>query len=260
VEASLLREPSISSTHVLFTSRGHVWIAPRSGGMAHRLTKGDYAERGAVFSPDGKMIAFTRENSVYVIPAAGGEPRRLTWHPAGSTVRGWTPDGKYILYHSGRDRPLPSMPRLFRVPSEGGMEEPLPMPVSGFASYSPNGKRIALSPVPEISIYTGRDRYRGGSTTFLAIYEPESKHYEELTHSDCNDTYPMWRGNSIYFAWDRGGTMNLYRFDLASRSAEALTSYHDFNLRNPASALTPSSSRPPEDCTHTISRPVAPPS
>jgi tricorn protease len=202
--------------------------------MAHRLTKGDYTEHSAVFSPDGKMIAFTRENSVYVIPVTGGEPRRLTWHPAGSTVAGWTPDGKYILYHSGRDRPLPSMPRLFRVPSEGGMEEPLPMHVSGFASYSPDGKRIALSPVPEISIYTGRDRYRGGSTAFLAIYEPESKHYEELTHSDCNDTYPMWRGNSIYFASDRGGTMNLYRFDLASRSAEALTSYHDFNLREPS--------------------------
>jgi C-terminal processing protease CtpA/Prc len=234
VEQPLLREPSISWTQVVFSSRGHVWIAPRSGGMARRLTKGDYAEHSAVFSPDGEMIAFTRVGSVYVVPATGGEPRRLTWHPAESTVTGWTPDGRYVLYHSNRDRPLPSMPRLFRVPAEGGMEEPLPMAVSGFASYSPDGTRIALSPVPEISIYTGRDRYRGGSTSFLAIYEPAARRYEELTHSQYNDTYPMWRGNSIYFASDRSGIMNLYRYDLASRVTDALTTYHDFNVREPS--------------------------
>ena len=224
-EQPLLREPSISSKEVVFTGRGHLWIAPRSGGMARRLTEGDYSEHDPVFSPDGKYVAFTREGYIYVIPAAGGAPRRLTWHPSGASIEGWTPDGKYILFQSNR---------LFRVAFEGGMEEPLPMPVAGFASYSPDGRHIVYSPIPEMAIYMGRNRYRGGATAFLALYEPATNHFEEFTHSDANDMYPMWHGDSIYFASDRSGTVNLYRYDLATRVTQALTSDHDFDLREPS--------------------------
>ena len=44
-ERSLLREPSISSTQVVFTSRGHVWIAPRSGGSGHAVSEQRYRPR-----------------------------------------------------------------------------------------------------------------------------------------------------------------------------------------------------------------------
>ncbi len=231
--AALLRDPSLSRTEVVFSSRGRIWIAPRAGGPAHRLTAGDFAEDSPVFSPDGTRVAFSRADDVCVVPAGGGEPRRLTWHPRGESPVGWSPDGHYILFLSDRLRPLPSTPRLFRVPASGGMEEALPMPVAGFASYSPDGARIAYSPVPEMTVYMGRKRYRGGATAFLGIYEPATNRYQELLRTGANDMYPMWRGESIYFASDRSGTVNVYSYDLRSRATTQLTSFTDFDVLEP---------------------------
>src|SRR5713226_3385546 len=81
----LLQKPAVSRTHVAFGFAGDLWIVPREGGEAKRLTNGVGLETDPIFSPDGTQIAFTGEYDgnpdVYVVPAAGGEPRRLTYHP-----------------------------------------------------------------------------------------------------------------------------------------------------------------------------------
>src|SRR5438067_2059273 len=100
----LFRRPAISKTQVVFTFAGDLWIAPRDGGDARRLTSGQGTESGAYFSPDGSMIAFTGEYDgnvdAFVMPAAGGVPKRLTYHPGPDVVCGWTPDGKSIVFRS----------------------------------------------------------------------------------------------------------------------------------------------------------------
>src|SRR5581483_12501763 len=78
---TLFQKPTVSRTHIVFVYAGALWIVPREGGDAKRLTTGISTETDPHFSPDGSMIAFTGQYDgnvdVYVVPAAGGVPRRL---------------------------------------------------------------------------------------------------------------------------------------------------------------------------------------
>src|SRR3954462_1343981 len=80
----LLRHPTVSRDQVAFEYAGDVWVVPRGGGAARRLTATPTVETDPYFSPDGTRIAFTAtvggNSDVYVIPAGGGEPARLTFH------------------------------------------------------------------------------------------------------------------------------------------------------------------------------------
>ena len=102
----LLRTPTVSSTQIGFAYANNIWVAPRAGGAARRLTSFQGQTVNPHFSPDGRWIAFTGEYAgnfdVYIVPSDGGEPRRLTWHPSGDQVQGWSPDGRRVLFSSGR--------------------------------------------------------------------------------------------------------------------------------------------------------------
>jgi tricorn protease len=108
----LLRSPTVSANQIGFAYANNIWVVPRSGGSAKRLTSFQGQTTNPRFSPDGKWIAFSGEYAgnfdVYVIAADGGEPKRLTWHPGSDTVEGWTPDGKSIMFSSTRATWAPS--------------------------------------------------------------------------------------------------------------------------------------------------------
>ena len=84
--------PSISADKIAFNYAGDLWIVPRGGGGAIRLTTGVGIESAPVFSPDGSQIAFTGEydgnTDVFVVPTSGGVPTRLTYHPGADTAVG----------------------------------------------------------------------------------------------------------------------------------------------------------------------------
>src|SRR6184192_1159599 len=144
----LLRTPTVSATQIAFAYAQNIWVVPREGGMARRVTSFPGQTSNPHFSPDGKWIAFSGEYAgnldVYVAPAEGGEPRRLTWHPGADVVQGWTADGKSVLFTSGRATWAPNAaPRFWTVPAEGGVELPMPLPRAYQGKISPDGKRIA---------------------------------------------------------------------------------------------------------------------
>ena len=89
-EARLLRQPTISKDFVAFVYANDIWVVPRAGGEARRLTTHPGVEFAPMFSPDGKHIAFSGQydgnTDVYIVPAMGGEPKRLTYHPAPDSV------------------------------------------------------------------------------------------------------------------------------------------------------------------------------
>jgi len=233
--ARLMRQPDISRDRIACIYAGDLWTAARSGGLAHRLTETAQAESSPKFSPDGKWIAFTRHGDIYVIPAEGGEERRLTSHPLNDRVAGWTPDSRKLLIDSDRLRgALTQFPRLFLLPLEGGVPEPLPMPRATHGSFSPDGGQIAYGPNPELVLWLPWKRYRGGSLGYVAIYDLERKRYEELPRVAANDVCPMWHGGAIYFASDRDRIMNLYRYDLASKRTERLTQYTEWDVKDPS--------------------------
>ena len=156
----LLRAPTVSQTQIVFSHAGDLWIVPREGGEAKRLTVGVGVETDPHFSPDGRWVAFTGEYDgnvdVFVVAAAGGVPRRLTTHPAGDAVVGWANGGKSILFRSSRNS-YSGFVRLFTVPLEGGFPTEVPLPMATEGAYSPDGARLAYVP-------TSSFRARGSGT------------------------------------------------------------------------------------------------
>ena len=142
----LLQKPTVNKTHIVFAFADDLWIVPRAGGDAQRLTSGPGVETDPIFAPDGKSVAFTGEYEgnvdVYVMPAAGGQPRRLTYHPGLDRAIGWTPDGKSVLFYSQRNS-YSRFGRLFTVSLAGGPAEQLPLPMADQGAYSPDGSRLA---------------------------------------------------------------------------------------------------------------------
>ena len=244
-ETKLLRFPDIHGDRVVFSYAGDLWLAPTGGGPATRLTAHPGLELFPRFSPDGARIAFTGQydgdEQVYVIPAAGGVPRQLTYYPArgplaprwgyDNQVYDWSPDGQAVLFRSLRYSTDLSDSRLFLASADGGLPVPLPMPESGAGDLSPDGTRVVYSPL--FRDFRTWKRYEGGWAQELYIFDRETHAVERVTEHRRADRDPMWIGNAIYFTSDRGGTLNLYAYDLASRETTQLTHSDTWDVRWP---------------------------
>src|SRR5205823_230059 len=94
----LLFSPAVSASQIAFVFGHDIWLAPREGGLAVRLTSPPGWKRNPRFSPDGRTLAFTSNEdgywNIYTLPITGGVATQLTHHPASKTLSGWTPDGK----------------------------------------------------------------------------------------------------------------------------------------------------------------------
>ncbi len=215
----LYRQPTLSSTHIVFVFAGDLWIVPRAGGQAERLTSGVGTETSPSFSPDGKWVAFTGEydgnTDIYVVAATGGEPRRLTYHPGGDGVVGWTRDGKNIIFLSARASEMPT-PKYYTIPVDGGFPTEIPLPMAGgTAAYSPDSARLAYMPLAPA--FAQWKKYRGGRTTKIWIANLADSSVEEIPRQNSNDFTPMWIENKIYFLSDRTYPVTLYAFDTATK-------------------------------------------
>src|SRR4249920_3552353 len=106
-DAGLYRYPDVSKTQIVFSYANDIWVMPKEGGMAVKLSSPPGVEVMPKFSPDGKQVAFGAvydgNRDIYVIPATGGIPQRLTEHSYNDRVVDWTNDGKNILFASGRE-------------------------------------------------------------------------------------------------------------------------------------------------------------
>jgi tricorn protease len=229
----LLQKPTLSRTDIVFVFAGDLWIVPRAGGQAKRLTSSPGIETNPAFSPDGSQIAFTGEYDgnmdVFVMPAAGGVPKRLTWHPTADAVLGWTPDGRRVVFTSGRNA-YSRFSELFTAGLDGGLEEKLPLPMGYEAAFSPDGKRLAYVPLPRA--FTAWKRYRGGRTTPVWIAGLADSVIEKVPRPNSNDFNPMWVGNKVYFLSDRDGAVSLFSYDLKSKTVSRAVENRGLDLKS----------------------------
>jgi tricorn protease len=245
-QTKLLRFPDIHGDRVAFCHAGDIWTAPAGGGTAARLTTHPGIEQFPKFSPDGRWIAFTGQydgdEQVYVVPAAGGVPRQLTFYPArgpntprngwDNQVMGWTRDGKQVVFNTLRDAGGAARRNLYTVPLEGGHEAPLPMYTAGAGDFSPDGRRMVYSPL--FRDFRTWKRYEGGWAQDLWIIDLATLKSENITNHPRTDRDPMWIGDQIYFASDRDGTLNLYRYDVAAKKTEQVTHSTTWDVRWPS--------------------------
>jgi tricorn protease len=235
-DTRLLTQPAVSGRHVAFVYADDLWVADLDGRNVRRLTSDIGAESNPVFSPDGGTLAFSAQydgnTDVYTIPVAGGAPTRLTWHPGPDVVRGFTPDGKAVVFSSPRHVFTRSYTQLFTVPTGGGMPDQLPIPNGAQASFSPDGGRIAYTPISDHSAQW--KHYRGGTHSRIWIYRNSDHSVEQIPQPEgrCNDLDPNWVGNTVYFRSDRAGEYNLFAYDVEKKEVRQLTHYRAFPVLN----------------------------
>ena len=218
----LLRNPALSKDNIAFLYANDIWLVPRQGGDARRLTAVGNVVAGPFVSPDGSQVAFSsREQAlqdVYVTGIEGGVPRRLTWEPTGSRAVGWSSDGTRVLFTSGHAS-TSVYPRLFEVRADGvGPAEVLPLPSAESGSMSADGSTLAY--VPLLQWQSAWKHYRGGQTTPIWLVNLKSLELEKIPREGSNDFSPVWEGGTVYFLSDRDGAVSLYSYDTHSKQVQ----------------------------------------
>lgn len=238
-DAGLFRFPDVSATQVVFTYANDIWVMPKTGGTAQKLSSPAGVEIFAKFSPDGKNIAYTANydgnKDVYVLPTIGGVPVRVTEHSYTDRLVDWTNDGKQLLFASNRESGKNRFTQLFTIGMGGGPAQKLPLAYGDFGSYSEDGKQLALTFSSQA--FRNWKRYRGGSNADIHIFNLETKASQNISMDiDAANEFPMWHGEHIYFLSDRGSEnrMNLWRYNVSSKGVEQLTTFTDFDVHFPS--------------------------
>ncbi len=245
-EAKLLRTPDINGDLLVFVYAGDIWSVPAQGGTARRLTSHPGLELFPKISPDGKWIAFSAEYSgtrqVYVMPSEGGTPRQLTYYnsvglmpPRGGTdnqVLDWTPDSKKVLFRGNRTPYGERNGKYFLVGLDGGLETPLQIPEAGGGTFSPDGRRIAYTPISRE--FRTWKRYKGGRAQDVWIYDLDKDTAKRITDFEGTDQHPIWVGDKIVFVSDRDLVLNFYAYDLKTAKIEQITAFKDYDVLWPS--------------------------
>jgi eukaryotic-like serine/threonine-protein kinase len=167
------------------------------------------------FSPDGERIAFrsSREGGgIFVMGRTGEAARRVTHMGFKPT---WSPDGTQLAFTTENVELNPqnsqSASELWTVTVNTGETRRLNDGDAVLASWSPHNQRIAythrLGNPPQGDIWT--IPITGGTPT-------------PVTSDRATDWNPVWSrdGEYLYFASDRGGSMNLWRVPIEEASGK----------------------------------------
>jgi tricorn protease len=238
VSARLMRYPDVSDTHITFVYGNDIWVVPKSGGTANRLSSPDESEFFPRFSPDGKSIAFTANyegnRDVYVIPSMGGIPKRLTYHGMSDYCLDWTNDGSAVLYRSSKESGKQRFSQFYTIATTGGSAQKLPVPYGEFASYNDDATEIAFTDQSRVN--RTWKRYRGGSAADIHVFNLSTFETENITDHVANDEIPMWHGDNIYFISDRGSAKryNIWKYNTESKETSQVTNFTDFDIHYPS--------------------------
>jgi Tol biopolymer transport system component len=188
-----------------------------AGGNPRNLTEGSPADDiHPAFSPDGQQIAFRSEREgggIFVMGATGESPRRLTdfgYHPA------WSPDGREIAVATERvftPRMRYAQSQIFRIDVATGAKRSLAVRDGVQPSWSPHGSRIAFWGVAE-----------PGARRVIWTIPADGGPPVPVVDDAFYNWSPAWSpdGGFLYFASDRGGSMNLWRVALDETSGRVL--------------------------------------
>jgi tricorn protease len=179
------------------------------------------------------------------MPAGGGTARRLTFHSdvvQGAPTRWgpdnmvvtWTPDSKNIVFLSRRMAFNSWFGRLFTVPVQGGLQQPLPLDRGGLMTYAPDGHTIAYNRI--FRNFRTWKRYLGGLSQHVYTYDFQSKKLTDITNWSGTNTAPMWYGQHIYFLSDRDSKRraNIWVYDIATKQFREITHFTNYDIDFPS--------------------------
>ncbi len=238
VDARMFRFPDVSDTQIAFVYAGDIWLAPKTGGFAQRLSSPRGEEVFPRFSPDGSQIAFSGNYDgnadIYVVSVYGGLPRRLTFHGSTDRVLDWYPNGGEILFATSRTSEKDRFNQMYRISQKGGLPAKLPIPYGEFGSISPDGKTLAYVPI-SVDFSTWK-RYRGGMNPDIWLFNLETFEAKNITQDDAANSQPMWHGHTLYFLSDRDKykKANIWAYDTKKDKMRQVTFFEDYDVHFPS--------------------------
>lgn len=209
----------------------------------------------SALSPDGHTIAFSSTiggvQQIFVMLTSGGEPLQLTNDEAAKQVQTFAPDGHEIYYRriSGRDESW-AVPTLGGTPRRVAYGINLQPSKDGESFYylrsdSRSIFRSNKSGLNEETVYTfGNDFFPVGiaavtddnslyivsvkeqvtNTSYTGRLSLKDKKFEELFSMDgINSGDWMELGKSFVFSRSVNGLINLYKYEIATKSLTPLT-------------------------------------
>jgi Tol biopolymer transport system component len=193
-----------------------IYLRRVDGRNAINLTRSPAADTQPAFSPDGSQIAFRSSRDgggIFVMGATGESVRRLTtvgYNPS------WAPDGSRIAFSMEpvalNPRLRGSLVRLWTADAATGATRQITKALDAVQpSWSPHGHRIAFWGI--------RGAQRDLWTIDPDAADPDASAVA-VTSDAAIDWNPFWSadGTWLYFASDRGGTMNLWRVAIDERT------------------------------------------
>lgn len=180
-------------------ARSTLWIIPRVGATARRVTAEDVESDHPSWSPDRRSIAFTRGNHLFVMGANGRGLRQLTYGPNGDVEAAWSPDGHRIAFVREGDIWVIGADGRGLRPLTAGKTAPTAddtPPNDSSPTWSPDGKRILFD----------RVLYHEAGRTELFLVRATGGGLRRLTKDDVDQEEPSWspRGDRIAFLRQEG--------------------------------------------------------
>ncbi|MFO7660154.1 MAG: peptidase, partial [Candidatus Cloacimonadaceae bacterium] len=223
------RQAAVFGDTIAFICEDDLWLVPKQGGRAIRLTASPGIVASPRFSEDGKWIAYTcnEEGSfeIYVIPSTGGEAKRLTWLNATASPMGWH-NGR-IVFHSTYRQPIQRSGALFEVNPEGHAPQQLPYGNAVHVSFGGKGTVVGIN----TSEPARWKRYRGGTAGQLLIDKNGTGEFKPLLKLKSNLTCPLWIGKRIYFISDHEGIGNIYSCQPDGKDIRKHSHHKDYYAR-----------------------------
>jgi len=240
-DATMLRFPDVSKTHIVFSYANDLWLVPRIGGTAQKLASPPGQVLFPRFSPDGNTIAFMGNyeggRDLYTLPIDGLSPTetatRLTYHPSSEGLSDWTPDGESLLYSSSGFTGMVRAPEMFTISKSGGTPTKLPIPYGTAGALHPDGDWLAYT--PENRDMQTWKRYRGGLASDIWLFNLKTNESVRATDFEGTDTQPMWSpdGQTMYYISDAGPAhrLNVWKYNVSSRRHKQVTYYVEHDVK-----------------------------
>lgn len=235
---ALPREPAVSRTHVAFIEAGQLWVMPRSGGVARRVTNSPGRKFTPRFSPEGNALAFSsneaqNEVNLYTVPLRDGAPSRITFIRSHQTLCQWTADGR-LLFHTNSLSFSPIEMQLFTVPAPGGLPQQLPLAYGADGAIDANGEWLAYVPQWPNPLIANWKGYRGGAAPDVWLVNLRTHESRRITRWSGADLRPMWRGTTLYYLSDEGaeGRVNVWAYEMRGGTRRQVTHFRDYDVRN----------------------------
>jgi Tol biopolymer transport system component len=176
-------------------------------------------------SPDGARIAFSWQPPgdtaahIYVKPAGDGDPAQLTSAAVEDVSPAWSPDGSTIAFCRQKVGEQVDGPRdIYLVPASGGGERKVAEGWRG-VSWSPDGKTLALTHVPNEA------KTPAQQTGGVFVLSLETGRSRELTEAN-RDSFPLFSPDGKWVAFKRlfsGSPAQIFVIPVEGGSPKQLT-------------------------------------